>query len=117
MEENSKIIAGPHSAISRAPDSKVRGPGSILGLATYFCFSLLFQEGQLSVTGESVHEVLVNCLGGLSLPRKSVVRVTDRHGMTLDVYRGRNTTVQQQQQKSKIIFLISQRKLNILTPH
>ena len=33
-----------------------------------------------------VHEVLVNRLGGLSLPRKSVVRLTDRPDMTLDVY-------------------------------
>ena len=36
-----------------------------------------------------VHKVLVNRLGGLSLPRKSVVRLTDRPDMTLDVYRGR----------------------------
>ena len=42
-----------------------------------------------------VHEVLVNRLGGLSLPRKSVVRLTDRPNMTLDVYRGRKTTMQQ----------------------
>ena len=42
-----------------------------------------------------VHEVLVNRLGGLSLPRKSVVRLTDRPDMTLDVYRGRKTTMQQ----------------------
>ena len=42
-----------------------------------------------------MHEVLVNRLGGLSLPRKSVVRLTDRPDMTLDVYRGRKTTVQQ----------------------
>ena len=41
-----------------------------------------------------VHEVLVNRLGGLSLPRKSVVRLTDRPDMTLDVYRGRKTTLQ-----------------------
>ena len=34
-----------------------------------------------------MHEVLVNRLGGLSLPRKSVVRLTDRPDMTLDVYR------------------------------
>ena len=34
----------------------------------------------------------VNRLGGLSLPRKSVVRLTDRPDMTLDVYRGRKTT-------------------------
>ena len=39
-----------------------------------------------------MHEVLVNRLGGLSLPRKSVVRLTDRPDMTLDVYRGRKTT-------------------------
>ena len=41
-----------------------------------------------------MHEVVVNRLGGLSLPRKSVVRLTDRPDMTLDVYRGRKTTVQ-----------------------
>ena len=44
-----------------------------------------------------MHEVLVNRLGGQSLPRKSVVRLTDRPDMTLDVYRGRKTTVQQKQ--------------------
>ena len=58
-------------------------------------------------------EVLVNCLGGLSLPRKSVFRLTDlsvlltfgtiftqgNTDMTLDVYRGRKTTVQQQQRQ------------------
>ena len=32
-----------------------------------------------------MHEVLVNHLGGLSLPRKSVVKLTDRPDMTLDV--------------------------------
>ena len=51
-----------------------------------------------------MHEVLVNRLGGLSLPRKSVVRVTDRPDMTLDVYRGRKTTMQQQQQSCQISF-------------
>ena len=29
------------------------------------------------------------------MPRKSVVRLTDRPDMTLDVYRGRKTTIQQ----------------------
>ena len=48
-----------------------------------------------------MHEVLVNRLGGLSLSRKSVVRLTDRPDMTLDVYRGRKTTMQQQQQANK----------------
>ena len=40
-----------------------------------------------------VHEVLVNRLGGLSLPRKSVDRLSDRPYMTLDVYRERKTTL------------------------
>ena len=39
-----------------------------------------------------MHEVLGNRLGGLSLPRKSVVRLIDRLDMTSDVYRGRKTT-------------------------
>ena len=50
-----------------------------------------------------MHEVLVNRFGGLSLPRKSVVRLTDRPDMTLDVYRGRKTTIQQQQQSHVVI--------------
>ena len=43
-----------------------------------------------------VHQVLVNQLGGLSLPRKSVVRLIDCPDMTVAVYRGRKTTTQQQ---------------------
>ena len=39
-----------------------------------------------------MHKVLVNRLGGLGLPRKTVVRLTDHPNMTLDVYRGRKTT-------------------------
>ena len=38
---------------------------------------------------------LVNGYGGLSLPRKSVVTLTDRPDMTLHVYSGRQTTIQQ----------------------
>ena len=48
-----------------------------------------------------MHKVLVNRLGGLGLPRKSVVRLTDRPDMTLDVYRGHTTIIQQQQQFTK----------------
>ena len=43
-----------------------------------------------------MHEVLVNRFGDL---RKSVVMLTDRPDMTLDVYRGRKTTTQQRQLK------------------
>ena len=39
------------------------------------------------------HEVLLNPLEGLSRPRKSVVRLTDRPNMTFVVYRERKTTI------------------------
>ena len=69
--------------------------GSIPGLATYFRFSFRFsRRAVVSYWRKYVHEVLVNRFGGLSLPRKSVVRLTDRPDMTLDVYRGRKTTMQ-----------------------
>ena len=41
------------------------------------------------------HKVLVKRLGGLSLPRKSVVILADRLDMTLPVYHGCKTTKQQ----------------------
>ena len=41
-----------------------------------------------------MHEVLVNCLGGLSLPRKSVASLLDRPDMTSDVYCGCKTITQ-----------------------
>ena len=52
-----------------------------------------------------MHEVLVNRLGGLSLPRKSVVRLTDRPDMTLDVYRGRKTTKQQNNNNCRLLLV------------
>ena len=66
--------------------------------ATYFRSpSAFLRRAVVSYWRKYVHKVLVNRLGGLSLPRKSVVRLTDRPDMTLDVYRGRKTTIQQQQ--------------------
>ena len=59
-----------------------------------------------------MHEVLVNRLGGLSLPRKSVVRLTDRPDMTLDVYRGRKTTMQQMQ---RLVFVLLKWCLHLAT--
>ena len=70
--------------------------GLIPGLATYCLSPSAFSKrAVVSYWRKYVHEVLVNRLGGLSLPRKSVVRLTDRPDMTLDVYRGRKTTKQQ----------------------
>ena len=54
-----------------------------------------------------MHKVLVNRLGGLSLPRKSVVRLTDRPDMTLDVYRGRKTTIQYNSQDGRMRYMSS----------
>ena len=70
--------------------------GSIPGLAAYFRFFFRSRGAVVSYWRKYVHEVLVNHLGGLSLHRKSVARLTDRPDMTLDVYRGRKTTTQQQ---------------------
>ena len=52
--------------------------------------------------GSSVVDMLVYCLGDLGLPRKSMVRLTDRPDMTLAVYCGRKTTIQQQQYSSVV---------------
>ena len=68
--------------------------GLIPGLATYFRFSFrFFKKGSCQLLAKvCARSILVNRLGGLSLPNKSVVRLNDRPDMTLGVYRGRKTT-------------------------
>ena len=66
---------------------------------TFVSPSAFSRRAVVSYWRKYVHEVLVNRLGALSLPRTSVVRLTDRPNMTLDVYRGVKTTMQQQQLK------------------
>ena len=70
-------------------------PGIVLTYDAILFPSAFSRKAVVSYWRKYVHEVLVNRLGGLSLPRKSVVRLTDRPDMTLDVYRGRKTTMQQ----------------------
>ena len=78
------------------PRSTIVSQGSWV-LATYFVSPSAFsRRAVVSYWRKYVHEVLVNRLGGLSLPRKSVIRLTERPDMTLDVYRGRKTIQQQQ---------------------
>ena len=67
---------------------------------TFISPSAFSRRAVVSYWQKYVQEVLVNRLGGLSLPRKSVVRLTDSPDMTLDVYRGCKTTMQQQQKKN-----------------
>ena len=77
-------------------------PGSEIWQYTFIPPSAFSRRAVVSYWRKYVHEVLVNCLGGLSLPRKSVVRLTDRPDMTLDVYHGRKTTIQQQGLKTEL---------------
>ena len=65
-----------------------------VGQHTFVSPSAFSRRAVVSYWRKYVHEVLVNRLGGLSLPRKSVVMLTDRPDMTSDVYRGRKTTIQ-----------------------
>ena len=60
-----------------------------------------------------MHGVLVNRLRGLSLPGKSVVRLTDYPDMTLDVYHGRKTTIQQQQQLRIYVITLQNSCINV----
>ena len=91
------IGAGPRSAIGRAPDSVSQGSWVRYPVwqHTFVSPSAFSRRAVVSYWRKYVHEVLVNRLGGLSLPRKSVVRLTDRPDITLDVYRGRKTTIHQ----------------------
>ena len=75
---------------------------------TFVSPSAFSRRAVVSYWRKYVHEVLVNRLGGLSLPRKSVVRLTDRPDMTLDVYRGRKTTIQ------SIILIVGQYDLYLM---
>ena len=69
-------------------------PGSIPGPATYFRFSSSADSRGAAVSywRKYTHKVLVNCLGGLSLPKKSVVQLTDHPDMTSTVYHSKNVS-------------------------
>ena len=76
-------LAGPRSAVGSASDSRARGPGFSYPVRPHTCISpsAFSRRAVVSYWRKYVHEVLVNRLGGLSLPRKSVVRLTDRPDM------------------------------------
>ena len=56
---------------------------------TFLSLSADSRRAVVSYWRKYVHEVLVNRVGGLSLPRRSVARITDRPDMTIAVYRER----------------------------
>ena len=77
------------------PTQELEVPGLLPSPAIYFHFSSAdSRRAVVSYRQKYVHAVLVNHLGGLSLPRKSVVRLTDCPDMTIDVYPERKTTTQ-----------------------
>ena len=77
---------------SKQSDKSLRYP---VWQHTFISPSAFSRRAVVSYWRKYVLKVLVNRLGGLSLPRKSVVRLTDRPDITLDVYHGRKTTTQQ----------------------
>ena len=74
---------------------------------TFVSPSAFSRRAVVSYWRKYVHEVLVNRLGGLSLPKKSVVRLTDRPDMTLHVYRGRKKQQYNQPTTHDCIWFVS----------
>ena len=79
--------------LTQEPEGRVRYP---VWSHTFVSPSADSRRAVVSYWQKYLRKALVNCLGGLSLSRKSVVSLTDRPDMTLDVYHGRKTTSQQQ---------------------
>ena len=77
--------------VGSASDLRARGPGFDTRSGTIISFLLpLTQEGPVvSYWQKYVLEIMVNRLGGLSLPKKDMVRLADCPEMTIGVYRGR----------------------------
>ena len=73
---------------------RARGPGLDTRSGHILSPSADSRRAVVSYWRKYAHEVLVNHLGGLSLPWKSVVRLTDCPDMTIDVYRGCKTKQQ-----------------------
>ena len=80
-----------------ASDSRARGFGFDIRSGHNNFVSPSAESRSVIVTywRKYLHEVLVNSLGSLSLPRKSVVRLTDRPEITIAGCRGRAATAQQ----------------------
>ena len=82
-------------------------PALIPSPATFVSPSTNSRKAVVSYWLKYVQEVLVNCVGGPHLPKKSVVRLTDRPDMTIDVYHGHKTRIQPTNQKPFICNCLS----------
>ena len=78
-------------------DSRASGPDSIPSQPlTIISPSANISRAVVSDWQKYIPLVLVNCLGGLGLPRNNVVRLTARSNMTIAVNCGLKATKQQQ---------------------
>ena len=86
------------------PRGAVGSMSEVLGLMpvprTFYSPSPDSRRAFVRSWGKYVHLVLVNCLGGLCLPRNSVVRLNDLPDMTIDVYHGLKKIKQEQHASS-----------------
>ena len=92
---------GPHSAVGSASDLRARGPGfdTRSGNIPSFSPSTDSRRAVDSYWREYMHLVLVDCLGGLSLPRNAVVRLTSRHGHSFSPWTTINNTQHKERQR------------------
>ena len=84
-------VAQSVARLTKEQRSRVRYPARY----TFVSPSAGSRRAVVSYWLKYVHKVLSNCLGRLSLHRKSVVRLTDPPDMTIDIYQGRKSTTQQ----------------------
>ena len=87
-------IVRPHGADGSMPDLSQRSQVRYPGQAAFISPSTDSRRAVVSYWQKYVHTVLVNYFGGLSLPRKSVFRLTDSLDLTIAVYRGCKATIQ-----------------------
>ena len=103
MAPNQRVSQGLHKPLQPFLKKRKEKLKYVPGLATYFRFSFrFFKKGSCQLLAKVCARSTGYRLGGLSLPRKSVVRLIDRPDMTLDVYRGRKTTNQQKSTFTKL---------------
>ena len=110
-----RYLEGPRGVVDNAFDSRARGSRVRYPVRshTFVSPSAESTRAVVSYWRKYVHEVLVNCLGSLSLSRNSVVRLSDRPDMKIAVYRERKTTTQQEQIQKFLDTFIESRILGV----
>ena len=95
--------------MQKSEDSRARDSGFDTGSATYHTFVSHAADARrtfVSYWQKYLHLVRANCLGGLSLLRNSVVRLTDCPDMTIAVYSEHKTTSEASDQSVKLCSIL-----------